>query len=202
MNLHDPNPMEHFQEWFYETKNNFSDDEVNAMHLTTIGLDTYPKSRVVLLKSYNWEGFSFYTNYESEKGISIAANPKVQLLFNWKKSGKIVRIEGYAKKITKESSENYFHSRPRGSQLGAWVSRQSRKISNRRFLTEQLALLEKKYHNKEIPMPPYWGGYLVEPTQFEFFNRAFGNLENRVIYQLKDDYQWNIKEKLELNDNY
>jgi len=201
MKIHDNNPMEHFQEWFYETKNNHPEDEVNAMHLTTIGIDAYPKSRVVLLKSYNWEGFTFFTNYKSEKGLAITINPKVQLLFNWKKSGKIVKIEGHVRKINSNVSEQYFHSRPRGSQLGAWVSRQSQKIPNRDFLTEQLDLLEQKYQGKEIPMPQYWGGYIVEPTRFEFFNRAFANIENKVIYQLSKDYNWNIKKELELNYN-
>ena len=144
------NPLELFQKWFYEVDTHFTEDETNAMTISTIGLDGYPKSRVVLLKRYTYEGFIFYTNYTSEKGKAIEANPKVCLSFFWHGAERQIIIKGKAEKIAENLSDGYFESRPRGSQLGAIVSNQSEVLQNRKYLEDKLTALEKKYEGKEI----------------------------------------------------
>ncbi len=163
------NPMELFQKWFYEVDKYFPEEENNAMTIATIGLDGSPKSRVVLLKKYTYEGFIFYTNYNSEKGKSIDANPNVCLSFFWPDAERQIIIRGKAKKIAENLSDGYFESRPRGSQLGAVISHQSEVIANREVLEEKLKTLEQEFEGKEIPRPDYWGGYIVKPIEFEFW---------------------------------
>src|SRR5690606_5747075 len=152
------NPMELFKRWFHEVDGSFS-GEANAMTISTIGLDGYPKSRVVLLKKYTYEGFIFYTNYESEKGNAIAANPNVCLSFFWQSAERQGIIKGKAEKIAENLSDGYFESRPRGSQLGAVVSNQSQVVESRETMEKQLNKLEKDFEGKEIPRPNNWGGY-------------------------------------------
>lgn len=190
--------MQYFQKWFYEADGVFEEREPNAMSLTTIGKDGYPKSRMVLLKKYTWEGFIFYTNYESDKAKAIASNPSVCLLFNWVKSGRIVQIQGSACKISENESINYFQSRPRGSQLGAWASQQSRVVDSRTILEDRLRHFEEKYEGKDIPKPDHWGGYLVKPSRFQFSEIVDGSFQKEEIYHLETDYHWskNINIKL------
>lgn len=175
-------PFELFHYWIRETETNKEVEEINTMTLSTVGLDGYPKSRVVLLKEYDREGFVFYTNYESEKGKSIAENPKVCLSFFWPTSERQVLVKGLAQKTSQEESEEYFRSRPRGSQLGAWASQQSSVVPSRQFLKKRLEELEKEYDGKEIPKPPHWGGYKVFPSEFEFWQGRPNRLHDRIYY--------------------
>lgn len=186
------NPMELFQKWFYEVDKYFDEDETNAMTISTIGLDGYPKSRVVLLKRFTYEGFIFYTNYQSEKGKAIEHNPNVCLSFFWHGAERQIIIKGNAEKIAKNLSDGYFESRPRGSQLGSVVSNQSEVIKDRVSLEQKLIDLEKEYEGKEILRPENWGGYIVKPIQFEFWQGRPNRLHDRIRYTLQTDYNWSI----------
>lgn len=186
------NPMQLFQTWFHEVDNKFDDGETNAMTISTIGLDGFPKSRVVLLKKFTYEGFIFYTNYESEKGKAIHNNPNVCLSFFWQKAERQVIIKGRVEKISENLSDGYFESRPRGSQLGALVSYQSEVIESREVLEEQLKQLESKFEGKEIPRPEYWGGFIVKPVEIEFWQGRANRLHDRIRFKLDTDYNWQI----------
>jgi pyridoxamine 5'-phosphate oxidase len=185
------NPMELFQKWFYETEASESVDEPNAMTISTIGLDGYPKSRVVLLKKYTHEGFIFYTNYNSEKGKAIAANPKVCISFFWPFMERQIIIKGIAEKISENLSDGYFESRPDGSKLGAIVSEQSSIIASREVLEDKLKALEKEFETKEILRPKNWGGYIVKPISMEFWQGRPNRLHDRIRFTL-ENIDWKI----------
>ena len=187
------NPMELFQKWFYEVDTHFQQDETNAMTLSTLGLDGYPKNRVVLLKKYDFEGFVFYTNYESEKGKAMANNPNVCLSFHWASAERQVIIKGTSEKIEENLSDGYFESRPKGSQLGAIASQQSAVISNREILEAKLKSLESEYETKEILRPEFWGGFKVKPIEIEFWQGRANRLHDRIRYQLQADFSWKIE---------
>lgn len=191
----DVNPMQQFRKWFYEVKDSGGVDEVNAMTISTIGTDGFPKGRVVLLKKYDEYGFYFYTNYNSEKGRSIAVNDKVSLSFFWPNMERQVIIKGIAEKTSEADSTNYFHSRPKGSQIGSAVSHQSSVVESRDILEKNLADLEKKYENKDVPKPTDWGGFIIQPISIEFWQGRPNRLHDRIRYTLFDD-DWVI-ERLE-----
>ena len=186
------NPMELFQKWFFEVEEFGGDSEVNAVTVSTIGADGFPKARVVLLKKFTWEGFVFFTNYNSEKGKAIALNPNVCLSFFWQGIERQIIIKGVAEKLLENLSDGYYESRPDGSKLGAWASDQSEVVPSRSYLDERLASFEKQFENKEIPRPKHWGGILVKPISMEFWQGRPNRMHDRIRYTLQEDYNWKI----------
>jgi len=185
------NPIEQFRDWFFEASENPNIYEANAMAVSTLENDGCPRTRMVLLKSYTFEGFIFYTNYDSRKGKAIENTHKACLHFFWPNLERQIIIKADLEKIAENLSDGYFHSRPKGSQLGAAVSPQSETIPNREFLEEKLKDLEKQYENSEVPRPENWGGYIAKPYEIEFWQGRPNRLHDRIIYTL-DDLDWKI----------
>ena len=187
-------PIKLFDKWFSEIKLSTS-LEVNAMTLSTIDNEGYPKGRVVLLKHCSDEGFIFFTNYNSEKSISIKNNNKVSISFFWEDQERQVIIKGFAKKTSEEISSNYFNSRPKGSKLGALVSEnQSAVIKSKQVLIDKFNELKDEYKNKEISRPLNWGGYIVSPIEYEFWQGGENRLHDRIRFKLIKN-NW-LKERL------
>ncbi|MCF6351316.1 MAG: pyridoxamine 5'-phosphate oxidase [Flavobacteriaceae bacterium] len=186
------NPMELFKKWFNEAEK-MKFGEVNAMNLATIGLDNFPKNRIVLLKHFTWEGFIFYTNYNSEKGKAITKNNRVCLSFFWQGLERQIIIKGKAEKLAKNLSDGYFESRPKGSKLGAWVSKQSEIISSRNKLDDKLIAMENKFRDNEIPRPRNWGGYLVKPSIIEFWQGRPNRMHDRIRFSLQNDFSFKVE---------
>lgn len=176
------NPFDQFREWWDEATS-ADIDEVNAMTLATVDANGKPAARIVLLKGYTHEGFVFFTNYESAKGQDLAINPNAALLFFWKELERQIRIEGTVEKIDPADSDAYFHSRPAGSRIGAWVSPQSKVIPDRSFLENNYNQLIEKYPDENtVPRPPHWGGFIVKPESFEFWQGRSSRLHDRLKY--------------------
>lgn len=187
-------PIKQFSIWFEETLLAMV-PEPNAMVLATVQSSGKPAARVVLLKGLSVDGFEFFTNYESAKGLDMAENPFVSVVFNWLPLQRQVRIEGKIEKLSEASNDNYFSQRPYMSQLGAIASPQSRKVPNRKFLEEKFDELKEKYpEGTDVPRPVTWGGYVIAPDKIEFWQGRRSRLHDRIVYR-KDNNEW-IKERL------
>lgn len=185
------NPIEQFRDWFIEASDNPGISEANAMAVSTVEEDGCPRTRMVLLKAYTYEGFIFYTNYDSRKGKAIEKTHKACLHFFWPALERQIIIKAHLERIAENLSDGYFHSRPKGSQLGAVVSPQSQEIPDRNFLEQKLKELEKQYENIEVPRPENWGGYIGKPYEIEFWQGRPNRLHDRIVYTL-DDLDWKI----------
>jgi len=179
----DPNPIKQFERWFNQALE-AKLIEPNAMSLATVGSDLKPSIRTVLLKSYDEEGFVFFSNYKSKKAVHIEQNSNVALHFAWLGLERQVKIEGVATKISKTASLKYFLSRPKGSQIGAWVSHQSEVISSRSLLEAKFDEIKKKFVDGKIPFPDFWGGYLIKPFVIEYWQGGKDRLHDRFEYRL------------------
>lgn len=186
-----PNPFDQFKNWFQEAIN-AELPEPNAMVLSTVDLLSQPQSRAVLLKGVEKENFIFFTNYNSHKGIEIENNPNVSLNFLWLELERQIRISGTATKVSIEASDEYFYSRPIGSQIGAHVSSQSKEIDNRRTLEDKLVELTEFYKKNPITRPENWGGYKIDPQSIEFWKGRPNRLHDRIIYKKDKNNNWQI----------
>ncbi|XDD51939.1 pyridoxamine 5'-phosphate oxidase [Leptospira sp. WS92.C1] len=182
-------PILFFQKWFQEAV--LSEVlEVNAMTLATASKDGKPNARTVLLKGISNESFLFFTNYDSKKGKELDENPRACLVFFWAELERQIRIEGGVTKITKEESEDYFHTRPRESQIGAHSSPQSQAIPDRKFLENRFQELSARYEGKQIDLPANWGGYAVKPERIEFWQGRQNRLHDRIVFEKNSDLKW------------
>jgi pyridoxamine 5'-phosphate oxidase len=188
----DRDPIKQFGNWFTAAIEARIRD-VNAMSLATAGPNGRPSVRIVLLKGFDQDGFVFFTNYESEKGRQLDVNPYAALAFYWIELDRQIRINGKAERTSREESQTYFHSRPVGSQLSAWASRQSQVVDGRRVLDARMAEMTERFGDKRIPLPPQWGGYRVKPDTIEFWQGRSNRLHDRFRYTCQADGGWLIQ---------
>jgi pyridoxamine 5'-phosphate oxidase len=186
-----PNPFIQFETWFNQAMD-AKLTEPNAFCLSTVGKDMMPSLRTVLLKTFDEKGFVFFTNYKSTKSKQIEENPKAAALFAWLDLERQVKIEGNVEKISTSDSLKYFLSRPKGSQIGAWVSHQSEIISSRSLLEQKFDEMKKKFLKGEVPFPSFWGGYAIKPIRIEFWQGGQDRLHDRFLYELQKDNTWLI----------
>lgn len=188
----DADPFRQFELWFQQALNSEAATP-NAMSLATVSPDGQPSQRTVLLKYFDAQGLVFFTNYESRKAREIVGNPKVSLLFYWPELERQVHITGSAERISAGESLKYFMSRPRGSQIGAWVSNQSSVIGSRQLLMAKFEELKRKFQNNEVPLPSFWGGYRVAPNSFEFWQGRPNRLHDRFLYSRQAGGGWGLE---------
>ncbi|MDZ4748120.1 MAG: pyridoxamine 5'-phosphate oxidase [Saprospiraceae bacterium] len=187
-----PDPLDLFRQWWHAAIE-AEIDEANAMTLATVNEKGQPSARIVLLKGLHEDGLEFFTNYQSRKAIEMEENRHVALLFFWKEMERQVRIEGLVEKVTRERSEQYFQSRPRGSQVGAWSSPQTQVIPDRSVIENNIKETEEKYTAFDpLPLPDHWGGYLVKPHQYEFWQGKPDRLHDRFRFVQQDDGLWGV----------
>jgi pyridoxamine 5'-phosphate oxidase len=188
----DPDPVAQFERWFGEARNS-GQIEPNAMSLATASAQGRPTLRTVLLKYFDRSGFVFYTNLESTKAHQIAANPYVALMFAWLETERQLTILGRAEEVGRGETLKYFMSRPRGSQLGAWISHQSSVVSSRTLLEMKFEEMRRKWKDREVPLPSFWGGFRVVPESFEFWQGRAQRLHDRFLYTRTESEQWRIE---------
>ena len=188
----DADPLKQFEQWYAEVIDT-GIHEPGAMSLSTVDADGQPWQRIVLLKLFDENGFVFFTNYESNKAKHIVVNPGVSLLFPWHALGRQLKITGEVEKVSSAESVIYFATRARGSQIGAWASGQSQMINSRSILESIVDSMKQKYANKEVPLPPFWGGYRVRPHTFEFWQERKSRLHDRFYYQKNEEGNWFIE---------
>lgn len=189
----DPNPIRQFEKWFQElSAHGVNQQDSISMTLATATRDGRPCARIVLMKSFDEQGFVFYTNYQSRKGNELAENARACLLFYWSQLWRQVRIEGPIEKVTDAESDEYFHSRPVGSQIGAWASAQSSPVESRRALENRFDEFELKFGDN-VPRPPHWGGYRVKPEVIEFWQGQENRMHDRLRYTRQADSSWLIE---------
>ncbi len=188
----DPNPFKQFAQWFEE---GVTAEPIlpEAVTLATATQDGKPSSRVVLLKKFDESGFVFYTNYESRKGAELTENPQAALCFYWRQLERQISVTGTVIPVSREESEAYFRTRPRGSQIGALASRQSQVTASRKVLEERFQQVMAQYAGKEIPLPSYWGGYRLSPTTLEFWQGRPNRMHDRLLYSRQTGGQWKIE---------
>ena len=186
-----PDPFLQFESWFKEA--NETEPIPNAMSLATVNHSGSPMMRTVLLKLFDDNGFVFFTNYKSRKAEQISENQNVAVLFNWVALERQVSINGVAEKVERSESLKYFMGRPRGSQLGAWVSDQHSVLSSRKILEMKLDEIKRKFGENEIPLPEFWGGFRIKPKRFEFWQGQPNRLHDRFLYSKIDDESWKIE---------
>ncbi|MCY4159788.1 MAG: pyridoxamine 5'-phosphate oxidase [Bacteroidetes bacterium] len=185
----DKDPITQFEEWFQlaRTANIYL---AEAMTLATTSKDGFPSARIVLLKKVNQKGFVFFTNYESRKGVELESNPRAALVLHWPVLERQIRIEGTVERISKEESATYFQSRPRGSRIGAWASRQSRELGDRSELEERIRYYEEEYSDQEVDLPAHWGGFRVIPERIEFWQGRESRLHERLVFTKQPSGDW------------
>ena len=188
----DPSPLKQFEKWFQQALSVELLD-ANAMIVATASREGKPSARVMLLKDFDEKGFVFFTNYESRKARELDENPYAAMVFFWAELERQVRIDGRVSQISREESEEYFHSRPVGSQLGAWASRQSEVIGDPELLESRIKELEYQYEGKTVPIPPFWGGFLLSPETIEFWQGRANRLHDRLRYTREPDGPWRIE---------
>lgn len=186
-----PDPLAQFQRWFDQAAESQL-PEPNAMHLATVGPDGRPSGRIVLLKGLD-DGFLFFTNYQSRKGHELAHNDHAALTFFWVELERQVRVQGCVERVSEAESDAYFASRPRGSQIGAWVSAQSEVVPDRAFLEKRAEELEAQFAGKQVPRPPHWGGYRLRPEYLEFWQGRPSRLHDRIAYTKQQNGIWKIE---------
>jgi len=189
----DANPIRQFQKWYDEVRaSGVTEQDAISMTLGTATKDGRPSTRIVLLESVDHSGFVFYTNYQSRKGAELAENPQASLLFYWPTFWRQIRIDGKIEKVSAAESAEYFQSRPLGSKLGAWASNQSEVVDSRETLDARFAEFEKRF-GEDVPRPPHWGGYRLQPDSIEFWQGRDNRLHDRLRYLLQDDGTWLIE---------
>ena len=186
------NPIDQFEKWWQQALQS-QIVEPNAMTLATASNDGVPSARIVLLKGFDQEGFVFYTNYQSYKGMQLEENPKACLVFFWKELERQVKVVGLVSRVPQQESDEYFASRPEGSRIGAWTSPQSQVIENREWLDSRYQQLVKEMGGTRIQRPPHWGGYIVKPVIMEFWQGRPSRLHDRIQYTLEESGKWKIE---------
>lgn len=186
-------PIHQFEKWFKEIKESSFFTFPEAMILSTASKDGIPSARVLLLKGFDKTGFVFFTNYESRKSVELKENPIATMTFYWQKFERQVRISGNVVKLSDKRSEEYFKSRPFESKIGAWASPQSKNIRNRKELENLFKIQTKRFKDKEVPKPGFWGGYILLPTSFEFWQGRKNRLHDRMLFTLKKNGKWNLQ---------